>query len=61
MNHVAHHHRLGHKLTGARWDNTVYIYTHMYVNGLLGINSLCEYLGRERDRRNAPNVVNSGV
>ena len=48
MNHVAHHHRLGHKLTGARWDNTVYIYTHMYVNGLLGINSLCEYLGRER-------------
>lgn len=61
MNHVAHHHRLGHKLTGARWDNTVYIYTHMYVNGLLGINSFCEYLGRERDRRDALNVVNSVV
>ena len=59
MNHVAHHHRLGHKLTGARWDNTVYIYTHMYVNGLLGMNSFCEYLGRERDRRDALNVVNS--
>ncbi len=61
MNHVALHHRLGHKLTGARWDNTVYIYTHMYENSLLGINFLCEYLGRERDRRNAINVVNSGV
>ena len=61
MNHVALHHRLGHKLTGARWDNTVYIYTHMYENGLLGINFLCEYLGRERDRRNAVNIVNSGL
>ena len=61
MDHVAVHHRLGHKLTGARWDNTLYIYTHMYENSLLGINFLCEYLGRERDRRNAINVVNSGV
>ena len=59
MNHVALHHRLGHKLTGARWDNTVYIYTHMYENGLLDINFLCEYLGRERDRRNAINIVDS--
>ena len=61
MNHVAHHHRLGHKLTGACWDNTVYIYTHMYVNGLLSMNFFCEYLGRERDRRDALNVVNSVV
>ena len=59
MNHVALHHRLGHKLTGARWDNTMYIYTHMYENGLLGINFLWEYLGRERDRRNAINIVDS--
>ena len=61
MNHVALHHGLGHKLTGARWDNTLHIYTHMYENGLLGINFLCEYLGRERDRSNVINVVNSGV
>ena len=59
MNHVALHHRLGHKLTGARWDNTVYIYTHMYENGLLDINFLCDYLGSERARRKAINVVNS--
>ena len=59
MNHVALHHRLGDKLTGARWDNTMYMYTHMYENGLLGIDFLCEYLGRERDRRNAINSVNS--
>ncbi len=61
MNHVALHHRLGHKLTGAPWDNIVYIYTHMYENGLLSIDFLCEFVGRERDRRNAINVVNSGV
>ena len=61
MNHVALHHRLGNKLTGARWDNTVYMYTHMYENGLLGIEFLYEYLGRERDRRNAINAVNSGA
>ena len=61
MNHVALHHRLGHKLTETRWDNTVYIYTHMCESGLLDINFLCEHLGRERDRRNAINVVNSGV
>ena len=61
MNHVALHHGLGHKLTGARWVNTVYIYTHMYENGLLSIDFLCELVGRERDRRDAINVVNSGV
>ena len=61
MDHVARHHKHGHKLNGARWDNTLYIYTHMYENGLLGIDFLCDYLGRERDRRNAINVVNSGV
>ena len=61
MNHVARHHEHGHKLSGARWDNTVYIYYHMYENGLLGIDFLCEYMGRERDRRNAINVFNSGV
>lgn len=61
MNHVALHHRLGYNLSEARWDNTVYIYTHMYDKGLLDINCLCEYLDRERDRRNAINVVNSGV
>ncbi|KAK0510874.1 hypothetical protein JMJ35_006426 [Cladonia borealis] len=61
MNHVALHHRLGNKLTGARWDNTVYLYTHMYEKGLLDINFLCEYLGRERDRRSVISVVNSGA
>ena len=61
MNHVAFHHRLGNKLTGSRWDNTVYLYTHMYEKGLLGINFLCEYLGRERARRNVLNVVNFGA
>ena len=61
MNHVALHHRLGNRLSGARWDNTVYMYTHMYENGLLGLNFLCEHLGRERDRRNAINAVNSGA
>ena len=57
MNHVALHHRQGKKLTGSPWDNTVHLYTHMYDKGLLDINFLCEYLGRERDRRNVIDVV----
>ena len=40
---------------------TLYVYTHMYEHGLLSMNIFCEYLGRERDRRSAINVVNSGV
>ena len=55
MNHVALHHRLGYNLSGARWDNTVYIYTHMYDKGLLDINFLCEFVCKERDRRNTIN------
>ena len=61
MNHVARHHENGHKLHGARWNNSLYIYNHMYENGLLGIDFLCEYLGRERDRRNAVKLCNPGV
>ena len=59
MNHVALHHRLGYKLSGARWDNTVYIYTHMYEKGLLDINFLCEIVCKERDRHNTIKIPKS--